>query len=282
MSYQLGFLIKANKGNRVAQKQISIQVTKQGGGGGGEPGTPFWTSDAALAINKTYGSNTYLPDNVILCTGAGSGDKKFKVENGIISWTGARTRIYNVIANSPNIPPLAKRNLAFEFEALRTDSSGDRNMSVKFGNHGTDAWEEADNWTFGGFGYDVERTAIGSKVEFYHNDHGCSVTEELPEPVPLNEFLGFRGEWQNDAARKEKVLTVKMKWPGDTNYKQVLQRRYTSGCWDPPSVPSGKNDTNEIKAGPYLGDCHHCWIRNNEVGRLDVKNMRAIEIAAIS
>lgn len=280
MSYQLAFAINGKKGNKILQKSIQITVNKAGGGGGGE--APFWTSDQALSTNKTYDGNTFLPGNVILCTRAGSGDKKFKVENGVISWTGQRTRIYNIVSNLSTMPENAFKNIGFEFEALRTESSGDRNMSVKFGNHGTDLWADANRWTFGGYGFAVERTRIGSKVEFYHNDHGCSEEKDLSEPIPLNQFLGYKFAWQNDEAKKEKVLTGWIRYPSDTTFKQVVQRRMTKSCWDPPSVPSGKNDTNEIKAGPYLGPCHHVWIRNNEVGRLDVKNMKAYSIPAFT
>ncbi|HET8640325.1 MAG TPA: discoidin domain-containing protein, partial [Pseudonocardiaceae bacterium] len=225
----------------------------------------FGARDIQLEPEEPYGAQ-----GVIYPSHAGDGGAdNHRIQGGVYTLDGDRVRTYY---DTYRVKTVTEARLVFR---ARKDSATD-NISVKFGNH------SLDGWVFGGYGISFHDGEVQSKVEYYHNDHGTEESDSLTRSLGDGVWYWFRIDLRSTGAG-EKVLDAYVDYDGTDDTTQqwtpvMTGRTWTDGDWDPPSVPSGGQDSDEVADGVYLGPLNRVWIRGNGGGEVDYHRVTLCEL----
>ena len=237
----------------------------------GADGAFLWNSDEDFQARdlQLESEEPYGRLGVIYPSHAGDdGPDNHTIQGGVYTLDGDRVRTY---FDTYRVKTVTQARLVFR---ARKDSSVD-NISVKFGNH------SLDGWVFGGYGISFHDGEVQSKVEYYHNDHGSEESEQLDRPLQDGVWYWYRIDIRTTAAG-EKALDAYIDYDGtdDTSWQWtpvMTDRTWTAGDWDPPDVPSGGEDSDEVEGGVYLGPLNRAWVRDNG-GTVDYHRVTLCEL----
>src|SRR5215207_116762 len=193
----------------------------------------FGARDIQLESEVPYGAQ-----RVIYPSHAGDGGAdNHTIQGGVYTLDGDRVRTYY---DTYRVKTVTEARLVFR---ARKDSGVD-NISVKFGNH------SLDGWVFGGYGVSFHDGEVQSKVEYYHNEQGNEEAASLDRSLGDGVWYWYRIDIRSTSAG-EKVLDAYVDYDGTDDTTQqwtpvMTGRTWTDGDWDPPDVPSGGEDSDEV------------------------------------
>lgn len=264
-------------------------VKKEGGcsGGGGtvEEGTVIYDSenDFKANVGKTLTKEKPLaPENVFRPSHAGGGDqgpdnhKVLQRADGQIvkQLNGQKTRDYlDAYAKNPE----GYKNLELEVDDFTLDETAD-DLSVKFGWHS----DPTGKHIFAGFGGSLHRKTAESKAEFNHADesggsnNGGEVTKALSKEIVFDGKTKYSmiARIQERIGKKEKVMTMLVKYPNSSEFVPVLTNRvWNDGNWwddDKKKAAYQKDpmfktavDAKEVLDGVPMEALGRLWVRLN-------------------
>jgi len=238
----------------------------------GTDGALLWNSDQDFGARDSQleSEQPYGAQGVIYPSHAGdAGPDNHTIQGGVYTLDGDRVRTYY---DTYRVKVVTESRLVFR---ARKDSAVD-NISVKFGNH------SLDGWVFGGYGVSFHDGEVQSKVEYYHNDHGTEESDSLDRSLADSVWYWYRIDIRSTSAG-EKVLDAYVDYDGTDDTTQqwtpvMTGRTWTDADWNPPNVPSGGEDSDEVADGVYLGPLNRVWIRDNGGGQLDYHRVTLCEL----
>ncbi|MGE0173355.1 MAG: hypothetical protein AB7T49_11230 [Oligoflexales bacterium] len=227
----------------------------------------IWNSDTLFAQGGALQEETaFGPDKVLYPSHAGE-NRSFKFENGYLTWTGNRTRIY--------LDHYQKKTLVnSELEFYAEKNADVIDISTKIGNHSREGYE------FGGYGCEFHDVTVESKVEYFHNDQGKEVKATI-DPMLPGKWIGYKVTKQNVAGAAEVVMNCYVDYTGNGDWQLVLKdRRWSQVGWKPGETVPEASDSEEITRGPYLSAVGRWWIRidGGTHGGIKVRNIRIREL----
>src|SRR5574339_50764 len=250
----------------------------------------FWMYDSKQTLSKdiTIPEDETHPNDPVLLSSGASGVNSHSIKNGWleIESGGGDGRVYW----NYHVLPQYSQLLTAGFNTVMTGTfmfkPGITGLSIKDGNHGTDGWVLDGQLVFGGFGIDLQRTDVKSKVEYWHNNQGKGVTITYPSGLKLidNKEYKFFVTFRTDRIKQEVVLNAWLDFANGNGWIQVMKdRKWGQSGWNPGSVPNG-NDKTDILKGPSFIKKHHIWTRANSGGGaiLPVKDIKIGTIDFIS
>ncbi|HJU58267.1 MAG TPA: hypothetical protein VJ583_00835, partial [Nitrososphaeraceae archaeon] len=282
-NFQLAFQAIAQKGNKQAITQVSIQVsTNLPPPTGGVFPVPnvIWFYDSQPSLSKDMvlrSGQTHPTDRVILPSSA-SGVSSHPIKNGWLEVQsgGGNGRVYWNYHEVPQFSQLPTAGFNTAMTGTFMFKPGIDNLSIKDGNHGTNGWVLDGDLVFGGFGLAFHRTEVESKAEYWHNNQGSGMTVSYPNGLKLvdNKEYKFFLTFVTDRVKQEVVLNAWLDFGDGKGWVQVLKdRKWGQSGWSPGSVPNG-NDKAEIEKGPSFIKKHHIWTRANGNSFLPVKDIK--------
>ena len=282
-NFQLGFQAIAQKGNKQATTQVSIQVsTTLPPPTGGVFPVPnvIWFYDSQPSLTKDMvlkGGQTHPTDRVILSSSA-SGVSSHPIKNGWLEVQsgGGNGRVYWNYHEVPQFSQLPTAGFNTAMTGTFMFKPGIDNLSIKDGNHGTNGWVLDGKLVFGGFGLAFHRTNVESKAEYWHNNQGSGTTVSYPNGLQLvdNKEYKFFLTLVTDRVKQEVVLNAWLDFGDGKGWVQVMKdRKWGKSGWDPGSVPNGDDKTDILK-GPSFIKKHHIWTRANGDSFLPVKDIK--------
>jgi hypothetical protein len=283
-NFQLGFQVIAQKGNKQAITQVSIQVSTNlpppPTGGVFPVPNIIWFYDSQPSLSKDMvlkSGQTHPTDRVILSSSA-SGVSSHPIKNGWLEVQsgGGNGRVYWNYHEVPQFSQLPTAGFNTAMTGTFMFKPGIDNLSIKDGNHGTNGWSLDGQLVFGGFGLAFHRTNVESKTEYWHNSQGSGMTVSYPNGLQLvdNKEYKFFLTFVTDRVKQEVVLNAWLDFGDGKGWIQVLKdRKWGQSGWSPGSVPNG-NDKAEIEKGPSHIKKHHIWTRANGGSFLPVKDIK--------
>jgi predicted phosphodiesterase len=250
------------------------------------PVTELYNSDNTFSKDITIPQDQTHPNDKVLLSSGASGVDSHSIKGGWleIETGGGNGRVYWNHHEIGEESLKFNNYLALEFKL----PSGSENLSIKDGNHGTDGWSLEGRFVFGGFGFSIHRTEIQSKLEWYHNVQGNEVSQNYPGGRSINSTDVYQlfAAHRTDAARKDVVLDVWIKFPNEAAWTQVMTNRRWGGSGDydvPSNIPDGE-DKSAIEEAANLIPRHHVWTRNNGTGsaKLPIRKIRIGKVSPIS
>lgn len=236
----------------------------------------LYSSDEALSHDGDFPTKKRSPFDPILLFSNASGCKFHTIKN---KWLIVRSADGNgrVYWEYYELDEWKAPNSKLGFVTILTASlrfnklGGDKDHSVKDGNHGTTGYDFDGETEFGGFGFSITEIEITSKVEGRHGVYnGDSVKAEHPSGIKLKvgEIYKFFAVWAADQQKNECVLNVWMDY-GDGQWTHTMKdRTWKAGSSDwnnvINSMSESAKDFAEVKKGPGFVRRHHVWDRAND------------------
>jgi len=281
-NFQLGFQVIAQKGNKQATTQLSIQVSTLPPPTGGVFPVPniiwFYDSQPSLSKDMVLKSSQLHPTDRVILSSSASGVSSHPIKNGWLEVQsgGGNGRVYWNYHEVPQFSQLPTAGFNTAMTGTFMFKPGIDNLSIKDGNHGTNGWVLDGKLVFGGFGLAFHRTNVESKAEYWHNEQGRGVTVSYPNGLQLvdNKEYKFFLTLVTDRVKQEVVLNAWLDFGDGKGWVQVMKdRKWGQSGWDPGSVPNG-DDKTQIEKGPSFIKKHHVWTRANGDSFLPVKDIK--------